>query len=83
MGYVPNRETRKRAGTVQARDAFIAMTDKQDKEFYASSNGDTWSLSRDPASGRLAVMHQPNANSGGNRSYTNVDEFLRTSPAGP
>jgi hypothetical protein len=59
------------------------MPDAKDKTFYASSNGDTWSLSRDPASGRLAVMHQPNARSGGKISYANVDEFLRTSPAGP
>jgi hypothetical protein len=54
-----------------------------DKIFYDSSNGDTWSLSRDPASGRLAVMHRPNAQSGGSISYVNVDEFLRVSPSGP
>jgi hypothetical protein len=53
------------------------------KIFYESSNGDAWSLGRDPASGRLAVMHRPNAQSGGKISYVNVDEFLRVSPSGP
>jgi hypothetical protein len=59
------------------------MPDAKGKPFYASSNGDTWSLGRDPGSGRLTVMHQPNAQSGGKISYVNVDEFLRASPAGP
>jgi hypothetical protein len=54
-----------------------------DKTFHESSNGDVWSLGRDPASGRLSVMHRPNPQSGGKISYVNIDEFLRVSPSGP
>lgn len=59
------------------------MTGTEKKPFYESSNGDAWFVGRDPASGRLVVKHLPNASSGGKISYVNVDEFLRTSPAGP
>jgi hypothetical protein len=54
-----------------------------DQVFYESSNGDVWCLTQDPASGRPAVMHQPNVRSGGKTSYIDVDEFLRESPDGP
>lgn len=50
---------------------------------YESSNGDVWCLTTDPASGARAVMHQPNAQSGGQVSYIDIDEFLRESPVGP
>jgi hypothetical protein len=55
----------------------------EDQLFYESSNDDAWSLTRDPLSGAPAVMHRPNAPSGGKESYTDVDKFLRESPGGP
>jgi hypothetical protein len=50
---------------------------------YASSNGDAWSLTTDPASGLRAVRHQQNSQSGGQVSYIKLDEFLRDNAAGP
>jgi hypothetical protein len=43
---------------------------------YESSNGDTWSLARNPATGAHAVMHRPNVQSGGEISYTEIASFL-------
>jgi hypothetical protein len=56
---------------------------EEEQLFYESSNGDTWSLTRDPVSGSPVVLHRPNARSGGKVSYINVDKFLRESPDGP
>ena len=56
---------------------------EEEKPFYESSNGDTWSLIRDPVSGAPAVLHRPNERSGGKVSHIDVDEFLRESPGGP
>ena len=50
---------------------------------HASSNGDSWCLTRDPISGAAAVMHQPNRQSGGQVSWIEVDKFLRHDPQGP
>ena len=50
---------------------------------YESSNGDSWFLTRDPASGAPAVMHRPNLRSGGQVSYIEVDTFLREGANGP
>jgi hypothetical protein len=56
---------------------------EEEKPFYESSNGDAWSLIRDPVSGAAAVLHRPNERSGGKVSYIDVDKFLRESPDGP
>jgi hypothetical protein len=54
-----------------------------DVQFYESSNGDMWGLTRDPISGARAVMHRPNVQSGGRVSYIDVDKFLREGANGP
>jgi hypothetical protein len=50
---------------------------------YESSNGDSWSLTRDPATGTAAVMHTPDPQSGGQVSYTEIDKFLSEGANGP
>jgi hypothetical protein len=50
---------------------------------YESSNGDAWSLARDPATGARAVMHRPNLQSGGQVSYIEIDKFLSEGANGP
>lgn len=50
---------------------------------YESSNGDVWHLTVDPVSGAWSVMHRPNASSGGQLSYVDIDKFLRERPEGP
>ena len=47
-----------------------------DKLFYESSNGDSWCLTRNPATGTRAVMHRPNPQSGGQVSYIEIEQFL-------
>ena len=48
-----------------------------DRVLYESSNGDVWLLARHPASNTPVVKHQPNANSGGRISYTEIGKFLQ------
>jgi hypothetical protein len=78
----------------QAVNLFKEVLDELNKEavieaeqppshFYASSNGDFWSLVYDANSGRPSVKHQPNVGSGGKASYNNVDQFLGERPSGP
>jgi hypothetical protein len=50
---------------------------------YESSNGDSWSLTRDPATGGRAVMHRPNPQSGGQVSFIGVEKFLADDTNGP
>jgi hypothetical protein len=50
---------------------------------YESSNGDSWSLTKDPATGSVAVMHSPNLQSGGQASYIKIDNFLFAGANGP
>jgi hypothetical protein len=50
---------------------------------YESSNGDSWSLTRNPTTGARAVMHRPNPQSGGHASYIEVDKFLSEGANGP
>jgi hypothetical protein len=50
---------------------------------YQSSNGDTWSLTKDPATGAPAVMHSPNPQSGGQVSYVEIEKFLLKGANGP
>jgi hypothetical protein len=51
--------------------------------FYESSNGDSWVLTKDPATGAAAVMHTPNPQSGGQASYVEIDKFLSEGANGP
>jgi hypothetical protein len=53
-----------------------------EREFYASSNGDRWFLSRDEA-GRAFVRHQANAPSGGQSTHIEVGPFLVRGPRAP
>jgi hypothetical protein len=52
------------------------------KVLYSSPNGDSWSLFRDGA-GKLLVSHHPNRASGGQPSFTAVDEFIARGGHGP
>ena len=54
-----------------------------EKVIYESSNGDRWSLVRDPATGSLVVIHTPNASSGGNVSTIDIETFLSSDALGP
>jgi hypothetical protein len=51
--------------------------------FYQSSNGDSWSLSRDRTSGAPVVIHTANIQSGGHVSHIDVDRFLAGDANGP
>jgi hypothetical protein len=51
--------------------------------FYESSNGDSWVLTKDPATNAAAVMHCPNPQSGGQISYIEIEEFLSEGANGP
>jgi hypothetical protein len=53
------------------------------RELYRSSNGDSWSLVRDDASGRPQVLHQPNRASGGRESRIEIGDFLIRDVHGP
>ncbi len=46
------------------------------RRIYASSSGDTWDLVRDPASGRVSVLHTANMASGGAKAEFDLDAFL-------
>ena len=50
---------------------------------YESSNGDSWSLTKDSATGTAAVMHAPNPQSGGQVSYIEIEKFLSEGANGP
>jgi len=54
-----------------------------ERVLYESSNGDAWALTRDPRTNTLVVKHQPNISSGGQVSYTDIGEFLRSGAGGP
>jgi hypothetical protein len=48
------------------------------RELYGSSNGDRWQLARDPDSGRVFILHEPNPASGGRTSEIDIGGFLVT-----
>ncbi len=50
---------------------------------HTSSNGDRWLLVRNPESGDVFVRHLPNAASGGESSYFELDAFLLQSKGSP
>ena len=47
------------------------------RQFYTSSNGDSWLLARDADCERVFVLHQANLPSGGRETETDVGTFLR------
>jgi hypothetical protein len=51
--------------------------------FHASSNGDSWSLSRDPATAAPVVVHVANPQSGGHVSRIDIESFLAGDANGP
>jgi hypothetical protein len=51
------------------------------RELYRSANGDRWSLIRDD--GKVQVLHEPNAASGGRPSRLEVGDFLVRDAHGP
>jgi hypothetical protein len=53
------------------------------KLIYESSNGDSWSLTRNPITGARAVLRRPNSRAGGQVSYIEVDKFLSEGANGP
>jgi hypothetical protein len=53
------------------------------RELYRSANGDRWSLIRDDQSGKVLVLHEPNAASGGRASRIEIGEFLIRDAHGP
>ena len=52
-------------------------------QFAASSNGDTWLLATDEATGVEVVIHCANKPSGGHETRTLIPEFLYLRPLGP
>ncbi len=48
------------------------------KQFYASSNGDTWDLVREGE--HLFVLHRPNLSSGGTQKQIELSAFLALEP---
>ncbi|WOH60170.1 hypothetical protein [Bradyrhizobium sp. BWC-3-1] len=53
-----------------------------ERVLYESSNGDVWALTRDPRT-NTPVKHQPNISSGGQVSYMDIGQFLRSGAGGP
>jgi hypothetical protein len=52
------------------------------REFYLSSNGDSWHLCRDKEH-IVVVVHEPNETSGGQHSLISLSTFLRPENKGP
>ena len=53
------------------------------KTFYESSNGDRWTVVREPATDRVFVQHQANLPSGGQVTEMEVSRFLAADARGP
>ncbi len=53
------------------------------RELYRSSNGDRWSIGREPNSERVFIRHEPNAPSGGQPIDISIAEFLAQDVHGP
>jgi hypothetical protein len=53
------------------------------RDLYRSSNGDRWSLIRDEQLGKVLILHEPNAASGGRPSRLEVGDFLVRDAHGP
>jgi hypothetical protein len=50
---------------------------------YRSANGDRWSLVRDDQTGKVLILHEPNAASGSKPSHLEVGDFLVRDVHGP
>jgi hypothetical protein len=48
----------------------------ESRELYRSSSGDRWQLAREPDSGRVFVVHEPNVASGGRMTHIEISAFL-------
>jgi hypothetical protein len=68
---------------VLGRRVEVELASDNSSLIYQSSNGDTWSLTKDPATGAAAVMHSPNPQSGGQVSYVEIEKFLSEGANGP
>jgi hypothetical protein len=49
----------------------------QSRQFYNSSNGDTWALVWEADRDRIFVLHQANLPSGGRETETDIGTFLK------
>lgn len=47
-----------------------------DDPIYRSPNGDDWLIRTNAETGKMSVVHRPNASSGGQESVTPIDELL-------
>ena len=50
---------------------------------YQSENGDAWYVETNPATDRIAVLHRPNPQSGGQPRYIEIEQFLGDGASGP
>jgi hypothetical protein len=55
----------------------------KDQIIYESSNGDSWHLADNAATGAQVVLHRPNPQSGGQPSYIEINKFLAQGSSGP
>lgn len=55
----------------------------QTRELYHSPNGDRWLLARNPDTGQVFVLHEPNAPSGGKPAHIEIGTFLTRGGKGP
>ena len=62
------------------RDIVMAQAEMPvpNKQFYASSNGDTWDLVREGE--QVFVLHRPNLSSGGTQKQVALSAFLALEP---
>ncbi len=58
-----------------SKNGVTRMTDRS-REIYRASNGDRWSLARDPASGEVCIRHDGNLSSGAHVSFIGIGAFL-------
>ena len=59
------------------------MTLQRQELYRSASNGDRWSLVREPASQRVFIEHEPNASSGGQTTDIEIGDFLMHGGHGP
>ncbi|WP_426442690.1 hypothetical protein [Bradyrhizobium genosp. P] len=68
---------------VLGKEVDEGRTPRAEHLFYTSSNGDSWSLVHDPATGAKVVLHRANAASGSHASHIEIETFLSGSANGP
>jgi hypothetical protein len=68
---------------VLGKEVNDVRTPQDEDPFYSSSNGDSWSLARDPRTGAKVVLHRANPASGGHVSHIEVETFLSANANGP